>query len=102
MPIHVVLFQTSKERFKRLECNDACHSKERASRLALALQIENPESRSSLGTAATAASYSDFLKDEAKKDPQFGNMVHQALTSLVIKAREVGGLTRGGRDTRVQ
>jgi hypothetical protein len=79
----------SKDNLKRLECNDACHSKNRMTRLALALQIENPESRNSLGTSATTLAFSDFLKNMANKDPQFAGMVHKALYDLVLKARDV-------------
>uniref|UniRef100_A0A6A7FWG0 Transcriptional repressor NF-X1-like n=1 Tax=Hirondellea gigas TaxID=1518452 RepID=A0A6A7FWG0_9CRUS len=87
---HILSSQSSnnKDRFKRLECNDVCASKERASRLALALQIENPESRGSLGTAMGQAAYSDFLKDETKKDPSFASTVHKAMHDLVVKARD--------------
>ncbi|KAA0202485.1 hypothetical protein HAZT_HAZT003773 [Hyalella azteca] len=79
----------SKDSLKRLECNDACHAKNRMTRLALALQIENPESRNSLGTSATTLAFSDFLKNMANKDPQFASMVHKALYDLVLKARDV-------------
>ena len=82
----------SKDFFKRLDCNDSCASKERANRLAVALQIENPESRGSLGTSSNPAVYSDFLKEEVRKDDQFAKMVHDALTDLVIKARDVSTL----------
>ncbi|KAF2363154.1 Zinc finger NF-X1-type [Trinorchestia longiramus] len=85
---------SSKDRFKRLECQDACHAKDRITRLALALQIENPESRNSLGTSASTLAFSDFLKNMANKDPQFASMVHQALSDLVIKARESKQRTR--------
>ena len=80
---------SNREKFKRLDCNDKCASKERASRLALALQIENPEAKGALGTATSAAAYSDFLKQETQKDPHFANMVHEALSDLVIKTRDV-------------
>ena len=95
------MLQGSKERLKRLDCTEACQNKDRATRLALALQIENPESRSSLGTAATVALYSDFLKDETKKDVSFANSVHKALTDLVLRAREVGrGMGEWGQIVR--
>lgn len=71
----------------RLPCNDECKTEERNRRLALALQIENPEAREKLGSSSTL--YSDFMKDEARKDPNFAKMVHDALTELVMKAKEV-------------
>ena len=60
---------------------------DRNRRLALALQIENPESREKLGSAGVL--FSEFIKDEARKDPNFANMVHNALSDLVLKAKEV-------------
>lgn len=60
---------------------------ERNRRLALALQIENPETRDKLGNASVL--FSDFMKDEARKDPNLAKMVHDALTDLVLKAKEV-------------
>lgn len=60
---------------------------ERNRRLALALQIENPDARDKLGNASVL--FSDFMKDEARKDPNLAKMVHDALTDLVLKAKEV-------------
>lgn len=70
----------------RLPCNEECQTEERNRRLALALQIENPEAREKLGSNSL---YSDFMKDEARKDPNLAKTVHAALTELVLKAKEV-------------
>ncbi|KAK7066490.1 hypothetical protein SK128_010292, partial [Halocaridina rubra] len=69
-----------------LSCNEDCKTLERNRRLAVALQIENPETRESLGNSSTL--YSDFMKEEARKDPNLAKMVHDALTELVMKAKE--------------
>lgn len=77
---------TRPDKLKRLHCNDECIQIERNRRLALALQIENPETRDKLGNASVL--FSDFMKDEARKDPNLAKMVHDALTDLVLKAKE--------------
>ncbi|KAG7176998.1 protein shuttle craft-like [Homarus americanus] len=74
------------DKLKRLPCNEECQTAERNRRLALALQIENPEAREKLGHSNIL--YSDFMKDEARKDPNLAKMVHDALTDLVLKAKE--------------
>lgn len=68
---------------KKLDCNEDCAQLERNRRLALALQIENPDMSSKLGVPK----YSEFLKDMAKKDPTFATMVHDKLTDLVKLAK---------------
>ena len=68
----------------KLDCNAECAKIERNNRLALALQIENPD----LSAKLTAPKYSDFLKEVAKKDPIFVQNVHDKLTELVKLARE--------------
>lgn len=61
---------------------------ERNRQLALALQIENPDAREMLGETKTAL-FTDFIKDEARKDLQFAQTVHSALNDLVMKAKQV-------------
>lgn len=73
----------------RLPCNEECHTDQRNKRLALALQIENPEAREKLGSSSSL--YSEFMKEEARKDPNLAQMVHNALEALVLRAREVLG-----------
>ena len=73
--------------FYRLECNEECLLADRNRRLALALQIENPENRDKLGNGVVF--FSDLVKDEARKDPSFASMVHNALSKLVLKTKEV-------------
>ena len=68
---------------KKLECTEECHQMERNKRVALALQIRNPELSSKV-----LPKYSDFMKDWAKKDPALCNMIHTKLTELVKLAKE--------------
>lgn len=74
------------DKLRRLPCNEECQTAERNRRLALALQIENPEAREKLGNSNVL--YSDFMKEEARKDPQLAKMVHDALTDVVMKSKE--------------
>ncbi|XP_054002022.1 protein shuttle craft [Hylaeus anthracinus] len=67
---------------KTLECNDECKIIERNRRLALGLQIVNPDLSGKL-----MPRYSDFMKQWAKKDPHFCQMVHEKLTELVQLAK---------------
>lgn len=67
---------------KTLECNDECKIMERNRRLALGLQIVNPDLSGKL-----MPRYSDFMKQWAKKDPHFCQMVHEKLTELVQLAK---------------
>ena len=71
----------------RLPCNEECQTEQRNRRLALALQIENPEAREKLGSSSTL--YSEFMKEEARKDPNLAKTVHSALEDLVLRSREV-------------
>lgn len=68
----------------RLECDEECAILERNRRLASALQIQNADVSSRVGPPC----YSDFLKDEARKNPSFMLSVHQTLTQLVQMARQ--------------
>lgn len=68
---------------KKLECNEECSKIERNKRIALALQIRNPEL-----TSKITPRYSDFMKEFTKKDPKFCAMVHEELTKLVQLAKE--------------
>lgn len=70
---------------RTLECNDECAHIERNKRLALALQIENPERESKL----SAPKYSTFLQDFARQDFPLAMKVHDELTKLVKLAKEV-------------
>lgn len=67
---------------KTLECNDECKIIERNRRLALGLQIVNPDLSGKL-----MPRYSDYMKQWAKKDPHFCQMVHDKLTELVQLAK---------------
>ena len=69
----------------KLECNENCSRIERNRRLALALQIENPE----LTNKLAPPKYSDTLKEIAKKDPNFVRSIHRNLEDLVKLAKEV-------------
>ncbi|XP_058120200.1 protein shuttle craft [Anopheles ziemanni] len=68
---------------RTLECNDECKLLDRNRRLALALQIRNPDLTSKL-----QPNYSEFLRSYAKKDLALVQMVHDKLTELVKLAKE--------------
>lgn len=68
---------------RKLECNEECSKLERNKRVALALQIRNPELSSKI-----TPRYSDFMKDWARKDTKFCLMIHDELTKLVQLAKE--------------
>ncbi|XP_008557896.1 protein shuttle craft [Microplitis demolitor] len=67
---------------RTLECNDECKTIERNRKLALGLQIVNPDLSGKL-----LPRYSDYMKQWAKKDPSFCQMVHEKLTELVQLAK---------------
>lgn len=58
---------------------------ERNQRLALALEIKNPDLSSKLGNPP----YSQFLKDFAKQNATFVANVEKALSALVTSAQQV-------------
>lgn len=68
---------------KKLECDDSCEILERNRRMAIGLQIRNPDLGSKLQTK-----YSDYLKKWMKDDPRFIEMIHDKLTELVKSAKE--------------
>ena len=67
-----------------LECNEKCSQIERNRRLALALQIENPE----VTTKIAPPKYSDILKDMTKKDPNFMKSIYKSFEELVKLAKD--------------
>ncbi|KAI0214804.1 Transcriptional repressor NF-X1 [Lamellibrachia satsuma] len=71
-------------RTKHLECNQACAQHERNQRVALALEIKNPDLSSKLGHPP----YPQFIKDFAKQHPDFVNAVEKALSVLVNTAQQ--------------
>lgn len=68
---------------KTLDCNDECRLVERNRRLAVGLQIRNPDLSQKLMTK-----YSDFIRTFAKRDPALVKSIHDALTTLVKLAKE--------------
>lgn len=74
---------TRKMSLKTLDCTDECRLIERNRRLAIGLQIRNPDLSSKL-----TPRYSEFMRQWAKKDPHFCNMVHEKLTELVQLAKQ--------------
>lgn len=68
----------------RLECNEECKVIERNRRMAIGLQIRNPDLSQKL-----TPRYSEFMRGWAKKDPAFCQSVHDKLTELVKLAKEV-------------
>lgn len=73
--------------FYRLECNEECKAIERNRRMAIGLQIRNPDLSQKLTPC-----YSEFMRGWAKKDPAFCQHVHEKLTELVKLAKEVMSL----------
>lgn len=73
----------------RLDCTEECKVIERNRRLAVGLQIRNPDL-----SAKLTPKYSDSLRAWAKKDPNFCQMVHDRLTDLVQLARQVWDICR--------
>lgn len=80
-----LLGNTAAIKNKSLECNDECALVERNRRLALALQIKNPNPKPG------SPPYPESLKNWAKKDPRFAQMVHDKLTDLVQLAKQSAG-----------
>ncbi|XP_060518977.1 protein shuttle craft [Cylas formicarius] len=68
---------------KILDCNEECRILERNRRLAIGLQIRNPDL-----TQKLTPRYSDFMKQWAKKDQHFCQKVHDKLTELVQLAKQ--------------
>lgn len=68
---------------KTLECTEECRVQERNRRLAIGLQIRNPDVPSKL-----QPKYSEFIRGWAKKDAKMVIMIHDKLTELVKLAKE--------------
>ncbi|XP_046686079.1 LOW QUALITY PROTEIN: protein shuttle craft-like, partial [Homalodisca vitripennis] len=68
---------------KSLECSEECRVVERNRRLAIGLQIRNPDL-----SAKLTPRYSDLMRGWAKKDQRFCQYVHEKLTELVKLAKE--------------
>merc|ERR1719259_1541223 len=68
----------------KLECNEECSQIERNRRMALALQLENPD----VSTKVGPPKYSETLKEMARKDQFFAKEIHDKLTELVVKTKE--------------
>lgn len=66
-----------------MECVEDCRVLERNRRLAIGLQIRNPDLSQKL-----TPRYSDFMRGWAKKDSQFCQKVHEKLTELVQLAKQ--------------
>ena len=83
------LCQELSKKDRKLECNEECSKLERNKRIALALQIRNPEL-----SAKITPRYSDFMKEFTKKDPKFCSLVHDEFAKLVQLAKEVSRVWR--------
>ncbi|KAL5282480.1 NFX1 family protein [Megaselia abdita] len=68
---------------KPIECSDECKVLERNRRLAISLQIRNPDLSQKLCTK-----YSEFVKMWARKDYSFVKNTYESLTKLVKLAKE--------------
>ncbi|KAK3109128.1 hypothetical protein FSP39_023572, partial [Pinctada imbricata] len=94
---------TGKKTGKRqLECDSECALLERNRRVALALEIKNPDLSAKLGNP----SYSEFLRDYAKSNPHIVASIEKALRDLVQNAKKAKQSYRshsfpsGNRDQR--
>ncbi|XP_028140077.1 protein shuttle craft isoform X1 [Diabrotica virgifera virgifera] len=67
---------------KILECTEECRVLDRNRRLAIGLQIRNPDLSQKL-----TPRYSDFMRQWAKKDPHFCQKIHDKLSELVQLAK---------------
>ncbi|RUS75090.1 hypothetical protein EGW08_017144 [Elysia chlorotica] len=77
-------FTQMKKLNRRLECDTNCAIIERNKRLALALEIKNPDMSAKLGTPT----FSEFLVDFAKKNPKFVSTVEKSFSDLVQKVKQ--------------
>ncbi|XP_023953181.2 protein shuttle craft [Bicyclus anynana] len=74
---------------KTLECDEECYVEARSRRLALALQLRNPDV-----SAKLAPRYSEHLRATAAREPSFAQLVHDKLTELVQLAKKSKQKTR--------
>ncbi|XP_065162921.1 protein shuttle craft [Atheta coriaria] len=79
----VVKVQMKGGAHKILECTDECRLVERNRRMAIGLQLRNPDL-----SAKLTPRYTDYLKQWAKKDARFCQSVHDKLTELVQLAKQ--------------
>ncbi|XP_069110895.1 transcriptional repressor NF-X1-like [Argopecten irradians] len=68
---------------RQLECDGDCAIMERNRRMALALEIKNPDLSAKLGNP----SYSDFLKEYARNNPQNVAAIDKSFSDLVQNAK---------------
>lgn len=69
---------------RQLDCNEECSIRERNRRMALALEIKNPDLSSKLGNPP----YSQFLKDFAKQHSQVVTSIEKSLSDLVQSTKQ--------------
>ncbi|CAH2106663.1 unnamed protein product [Euphydryas editha] len=74
---------------KTLECDEECYVEARSRRLALALQLRNPDV-----SAKLAPRYSEHVRATAAREPAFAQHVHDRLTDLVQLAKKSKQKTR--------
>lgn len=67
----------------RILCDEECALQERNKRLAVALQIKNPE----LSASGKTTQYGDFLKEQARKHPGFVAAIEKEMAALVVSAQ---------------
>lgn len=67
----------------RLLCDEECALQERNKRLAVALQIKNPD----LSPTNKTTLYSDFLKEQARKHSGFVSAIEKELAALIMSAQ---------------
>lgn len=74
----------TKKATKKIQCNPECAVMERNQRLALALEIKNPDLSGKLGNP----SYSQFLKDYTRQNATFVAGVEKSLSDLVTATHQ--------------
>ncbi|GFN83518.1 transcriptional repressor nf-x1 [Plakobranchus ocellatus] len=84
--IDMAQFTQVKKSNKRLDCDTNCAIIERNKRLALALEIKNPDMEAKLGNPT----FSEFLVEFAKKNPRFATTVEKNLSDLVQSVKQTG------------
>ncbi|XP_071943384.1 transcriptional repressor NF-X1-like [Antedon mediterranea] len=84
MDISSLMAITDGRKTRQLECNEECALIERNKRFALALQIKNPDFSSKIGPP----NYTEFLKEQAKNQPQFVSSVEEAIKDVVHSAQQ--------------
>lgn len=77
-------FTQMKKSTRRLDCDTNCAIIERNKRLALALEIKNPDTSAKLGNPT----FTEFLVDFARKNPKFASAVEKSFIDLANSSKQ--------------